>query len=493
MSLSEPIPHDRSARAASRWSIAGRLTLWYAVSAFLLVAVSTGVLYWVLVRNVDRQDDQFLIDTVQILRALIRERPDDVAALRQEVEWEGAARRYTRMFVRIRDSHDRVLVETPGTSGVLGARRVPAAALDAEPGPGIDIRSSAGTPYRVLAAWARVGPDGRGGQLIEAVLDRTAEQALLRTYRTRVWIVLGLALFASGAVGYLIARRGMRPIEAITDTARGVRSDTLADRIPTAGLPSELASLASTFNQMLTRLEDAFMRLSSFSADLAHELRTPINNLRGEVEVALGKPRDAVAYRAALESILEECGRLSQMMDGLMFLARADSPETQIIRTLVDVDHELRTVTELYEPFAAESGVGITVERSAGGDLVTALDRSLFQRALSNLVTNALRHTPARGRVRLAAGLADGVLQVEVADTGRGIPAEHLAKVSDRFYRVDPSRSSASGGLGLGLAIVQSIMKVHGGSLEIISEQDHGTTIRLRFPVTERDAHLAQT
>ncbi len=489
MSLSEHTTPEMS-WGATGWSIAGRLTLWYAASAFLLITVSTGVLYWVLVRNVDRQDDQFLVDTVQIIRGLIRERPGDTAALRQEVEWEGAARRYTRMYVRIRDSGARVLLETPGTGAVLGVRRIPAAPLDAEPGPGLDIRSAAGTPYRVLAAWARVGPDGESSYLIEAVLDRTAEQTLLRGYRTRVWIVLGLALVASGAVGYWIARRGMRPIAAIAALAGGVRSSTLAARIPLVGLPSELASLAGTFNQMLSRLEDAFARLSAFSADLAHELRTPISNLRGEVEVALGKPRDAIEYRAVLESILEECVRLSQMMDGLMFLARADSPETQIVRTLIDVDRELRTVSELYEPFAAEAGVHIQIERDGRGGLVATLDRTLFQRALSNLMTNALRHTPVGGTVWLAAGLTDGVLQVDIADTGSGIPAEHLANVSDRFYRIDPSRSSTSGGLGLGLAIVQTIMKVHGGALEITSEQGHGTRIRLMFPVTEPvDSH----
>ena len=473
----------------TRWSIAGRLTLWYAAAAFLLVAVSTGVLYWVLATNVDRQDDQFLVDTVQILRALLRERPADIAALRQEVEWEGAARRYTRMYVRIRDTQDRVLLETPGATGILGTHEVPAASLDADPGPGIDIQSAAGTPYRVLAAWARVGPDGQSGHLIEAALDRTADEMLLRTYRTRAWIVLVLVLVASGAVGYLIARRGMRPIDAIVDTARGVGSNTLAARIPTASLPAELAGLASTFNQMLTRLEDSFMRLSSFSADLAHELRTPINNLRGEVEVALGKPREALEYRATLESILEESGRLSQIIDGLMFLAHADRPETQIVRTPIDIGQELRTVIELFEPLATEIGVDIGIEGSAQGDLVVALDRSLFQRALSNLMSNALRHTPAGGTVRLAAELARGGLRIEVSDTGRGIPAEHLSKVSDRFYRVDPSRSSDSGGLGLGLAIVQSIMKVHGGSVEIVSDQDHGTTARLIFPSATHDPH----
>lgn len=483
MSLGEPAPRDVSTPGAARWSIAGRLTLWYAASASLLVALSTAVLYWVLVTNVDRQDDQFLVDTVQILRALIRERPDDIAALQQEVEWEGAVRRYTRMYVRIRDSQDRMLLETAGTSRVLGTNRVRAASVDAEPGPGTDIRSAAGTPYRVIAAWAGVGLDSRSPRLIEAVLDRTADEALLRTYRTRAWSVLGLVLFASGVAGYVMARRAMRPIEAIAETARGVGSTTLGARIPIAALPAELASLASTFNQMLTRLEDAFTRLSSFSADLAHELRTPINNLRGEVEVALGKPREAADYRATLESVLEECGRLSQMIDGLMFLARADRPETEIVRTRVDIDQELRTVSELFEPLASEGGVAIEVEEGAREARVVALDRSLFQRALSNLMTNALRHTPAGGRVKLTARFENGLLEVEVSDTGSGIPAEHLARVSDRFYRADPSRSSTSGGLGLGLAIVQSIMRVHGGSVEIASEQDRGATVRLSFPV----------
>jgi two-component system heavy metal sensor histidine kinase CusS len=467
------------------WSLAGRLTLWYAASAFVLVALSTGALYWVLVRNAQRQDDQFLVDTVQIVRALIRERPDDLAALHQEVEWEGAARRYARIYVRITEADGRIVAETPGTRAIIEGHSLQAAGVDAEPGPRINLTSAAGTPYRAVAAWAPVGPDGTTRRLVQAVLDQTAEQALLRMYRTRLWGVLGLALCAAGAVGHLIARRGMRPVESIAETARGVRSSTLASRIPVSGLPAELSGLAETFNQMLTRLEDAFTRLQGFSADLAHELRTPINNLRGEVEVALGKPRDAAAYRETLESVLEECGRLSQMIDGLMFLARADSPETRIELTPIDAKRELRTVADLYEPAAAEAGVDIAIEAGSEDPLVAAVDRTLFQRALSNLITNALTHTPAGGRVRVSAHHVDQELQIEVTDTGAGIPAPHLARLTDRFYRVDPSRSSASGGLGLGLAIVQSIMKVHGGSCAIASEEGRGTSVRLAFPTAD--------
>lgn len=480
-SESETSPDPVIGRPA--WSIASRLTLWYATSAFVLVALATAVLYWVLVTNVDREDDQFLVDTVQILRGLMHERPDDVAALRQEVEWEGATRRYARLFVRILDEQGRVVVETPGTDAIFNGHEPPApAALDVEPESGVDVRSGPGTPYRVLAAHARVGADARHTRLIQVALDRTSEQNVLRSYRARLWTVLGLALLAAGAVGYMIARRGMQPIKAITDKADGIRSSTLDARIPTAGLPAELSRLAITFNQMLNRLEEAFVRLSSFSADLAHELRTPINNLRGEVEVALGRPRDAGEYRRVLESALEECMRVCEMIDGLLLVARADSPETQIVRLPIDVHHELSGVRDLYEPAAADAGVQIEIVNTEA-PLTASLDRTLFQRAINNLVTNALAHTPTDGRIRLSASsTVDHALQVEVFDTGRGIPPEHLSRVSDRFFRVDRSRSAESGGLGLGLAIVKSIARVHGGRVEITSVVGRGTTVTLYFP-----------
>ena len=464
------------------WSIAARLALWYTGATFVLVAVATGLLYWVLVANVDREDDQFLVDTAQIMRGLIRERPTDVAALQQEVTWEGTARRYARVYVRVLDEDGRLIMETPGASAIIARHPLPAADTTTEPGPGVDVTSAAGSPYRMLAAWAPLGTDGQDRRLIQIALDRTTERQLLSEYRSRLWAVLGLALLAAALVGYTIARRGLKPVAAIADTARRIGSSTLDARISIRELPGELSSLAITFNDMLDRLEDAFTRLSSLSADLAHELRTPINNLRGEVEVALGKPRTAGEYQDALASVLEESSRLSQMIDGLMFLARAEHPEAQIERTVVEVRHELRAICEFYEPAAAEAGVALDV---AEGDAVTtAFDRTLFKRALGNLIANALGHTPAGGQVGLSAVRGSGMVRVEVSDTRRGIPAEHLERVSDRFYRVDASRSASSGGLGLGLAIVGSIMKVHGGSMSISSRPGQGTTISLVFPDT---------
>jgi two-component system heavy metal sensor histidine kinase CusS len=272
----------------------------------------------------------------------------------------------------------------------------------------------------------------------------------------------------------------VRPIAEIAEAARRIHSSTLDNRIQTPGLPAEVAALAETFNTMIAGLEDSFGRLSRFSADIAHELRTPVNNLRGEAEVALRQARTPEEYRSVLGSLLEESVRLSRTIDSLLFVARAESPETQISRETLNVAHELNVVTDFYEAVAAEAGVRLIVE--ADEKLLASFDRMLWQRAIGNLVANALDHTPPGGCTTVRAHSDDGQLRVEIADTGCGIPAEHLPHVFDRFYRVDPSRSGHSPRLGLGLALVKSIVGLHGGSVDIASELGRGTTVTLRIP-----------
>lgn len=469
-----PAPLERT------WSLASRLTLWYAASTFTLIATATGLLYWVLVRNVNRAEDQFLVDTIQIMREILRDRPNDFVSLRQEVEWEGAAREYTRMFMRVVDQRGTVIMETPGTHEVIDRWPTTTVPADVVPAGAADA-TCRDRDCRVLAAWAYVGPGRDKQYLIQETVDRTAERALLVNYRRRLWAVLGIAFLAAGIVGHSIARHGMRPLQLITATAGRIRSSNLHERLESGGLPSELANLVNTFNSMLAHIEDAFARLSSLSADLAHELRTPVNNLRGELEVALGRSRTAADYEATLESALEECVHISHMIDSLMFLARADLPHAQIHRTLVDVGDELAAVAEFHEAAASEAGLDLEVL----GDstvLSAELDRALFQRAIGNLVTNAIAYTPRGGTVQLRAIRKGRDLHVEVIDTGVGLAPEHLPRVTDRFYRVDRSRSSASGGLGLGLAIVKSIAQFHGGAVQIVSQPGSGTIVTLVLP-----------
>jgi two-component system heavy metal sensor histidine kinase CusS len=239
--------------------------------------------------------------------------------------------------------------------------------------------------------------------------------------------------------------------------------------------------LASTFNETLDSLEDAFGRLARFSSDIAHELRTPINNLRGEVEVALSKPRSPDEYAEVLGSALEECLRLSRMIDSLLFLARAENPQSEIRRESLDIRKELATVREFYDAAAVDADVQLDLAGSDG--IVAPLDRALFQRAVGNLIENALAHTGVGGHIRLEAVRENGTLSISVADDGCGIPAEHLSRVFDRFHRVDAARSKNGGGAGLGLAIVKTIATLHGGDAKIESWMGRGTRVTLSLPV----------
>jgi two-component system heavy metal sensor histidine kinase CusS len=344
------------------------------------------------------------------------------------------------------------------------------------------MKGRTGQLFSVTSAMASVGAKGVQNDMVQIAIDVSQEEELLALYRRRfLLILLGMtALFP--LVGYQIARRGIRPVEEMATTARHISSTNLRERILAEGYPVELASLAATFNEMLDRLEDSFERISTFSADIAHDLRTPVNNIRGEAEVALARARTIDEYRDVLESCLEEAVRLSKLIGDLLFLARAESPLKHLRRERVSVTELLGGVQEYYEASAADAGVALTTI-SAVKPITADLDRALMQRAVSNLVSNAVAHTPPGGTVVLEAICDPTSIRIDVSDNGVGIPAEALPRVFDRFFRVDTSRAQTSGGTGLGLAIVQSIMLLHGGEVQIASQLGHGTRVTLSMPL----------
>jgi two-component system heavy metal sensor histidine kinase CusS len=306
---------------------------------------------------------------------------------------------------------------------------------------------------------------------------------VLARYRHRFWLILLGTLAIFPLVGYQIARRGIRPVREMGATARHISSTNLHERIHPEGYPSELASLAATFNKMLDGLEESFERISRFSADIAHDLRTPVNNIRGEAEVALARARTVDEYREVLGSCLEEAVRLSDLIGDLLFLARAESPLAHLHRENVNVGELLSGIREYYEAPAADRGVSLST-MVPNEPVIAQLDRTLLQRAVGNLVSNALAHTPPGKCVVLGTSIEPAAVRIEVSDAGVGIPPEALSRVFDRFFRVDESRSQASGGTGLGLAIVQSIMLLHGGNVEIASKVGQGTQVTLRVPLS---------
>jgi two-component system, OmpR family, heavy metal sensor histidine kinase CusS len=452
------------------WSLAARLTVWYAAVTFALVFAATGYLYWALARNLDREDDQFLLDKVTAVRRVMEQSPGDRAVLEQYVR----AASTDRVFLRVSPGSGRPAVESPGMPAILPPGMFPDVSSPPPFEKADEVERPNGRGFRLLA-WA----EPQGDSVVQVAMDNSTDEELLAGYRRQLLYVLGLSLLAAVGGGYWIARRGLRPIAAVTATARRIGPAHLSERIAAAGLPAEVRDLADTFNPMLARLEDAFGRLGRFSADIAHELRTPVNALRVQAEVALQRPRPPEEYREVLGSCLEECGRLKTLIDSLLFLARAEDPKTELVTTAVDVAAELRAIRELFDPAAAEAGVRLDVD-AANGPTIRA-DKTLVHQAVGNLVSNALAHTPAGGAVTLSAAATAAGVAITVQDTGPGIPAEHLPYVFDRFYRADPARS-AGGRVGLGLALVKAVAELHGGSVAAESPPGSGAAVTLTLP-----------
>src|SRR5215469_6851519 len=262
------------------------------------------------------------------------------------------------------------------------------------------MRGRTGRQFSVTGAMAPVGANGLQSDTVQIAIDISQQEQLLALYRRRFLVILLGTLVIFPVAGYQIARHGIRPVREMAMTARHISSTNLRERIRAEGYPVELASLASTFNKMLDRLEDSFERISRFSADIAHDLRTPVNNIRGEAEVALARARTIDEYREVLDSCLEETVRLSKLISDLLFLARAESPLTHLRRERVDVTELLGGVQEYCEASAADAGISLTT-LAAAQPVIADLDRGLMQRAVSNLVSNAVAHTPPGGSVVL--------------------------------------------------------------------------------------------
>ena len=460
-------------------TLAFRLTAGYALAGFFLVFFSVVSLYLVLVRELEKSTDLFLADKVHVLSTMLRERPGDQDALHEEIVLESAARRYEQFYIQLIDERNTTLLMTPGMADQLDLAQL-VTQTRTHSDRSLAMKGKEGKSFRVISAVAPVGSSKTQTDTLRIAVDVSQKDALLGRYRFWFWAVLLATSIIFPLVGYQIARQGIRPVEEMATTARHISSTNLRERIQAEGYPFELASLAGTFNQMLDRLEESFERISRFSADIAHDLRTPVNNIRGEAEVALARARTVDEYRDVLESSLEEAVRLSELIGDLLFLARAESPLNELRRERVNVGDLLITVRDYYEASAVNGGISLVAVESAE-PLIVELDRSLMLRAVSNLVSNAVAHTLPGGTVTLAATNEDAAIRIEVSDTGGGIPTEALPRVFDRFFRVDPSRSKTSGGTGLGLAIVQSILTLHGGSAEISSQLGHGTRVTLRM------------
>jgi two-component system heavy metal sensor histidine kinase CusS len=251
--------------------------------------------------------------------------------------------------------------------------------------------------------------------------------------------------------------------------------------MPVQAVPAEMADLAQTLNQMLERLQDDFRRLSEFASDLAHELRTPISNMLTQTQVTLSTPRENAAYRDILASNAEELQRLARMVADMLFLAKTERGVDLPHKERFMAADESQALLDFYEAVADDKGISLTAQ----GNGSIEGDRLMFRRALSNLLSNALRHTPAGGNVRIIVIALPNGTEVSVENTGEDIDPEVLPRLFDRFYRADPARAHpTSDGAGLGLAITKAIVEAHGGRASVKSAQGV-TCFSLVFPYSD--------
>lgn len=473
--------------ASPRWfrrpaSLSARLTLLFsATTAFLLLA-SAGSLYWLLQRNLTEQGQHILSDKLTVLGLILQEQPEQTEPLREEVQWEAGSRRFTRYYSRVLDPSGEILLETPGMSDRFWGAPFPAPAAGmGDPQRPLIWQAESEQTYLLGSAWAREGGSSGPVRQLQVAVDVSDASDLLEDYRRNMALSLTVGLSVAALMGFLAARRGLRPLEIMAQKAHQITAERLHERMGREAWPTELAALASAFDGMLLRLNESFSRLAAFSADLAHDLRTPLTNCMGEVEVALSQPRPPEEYRAILESSLEELTRLAQMIESLLFLARADNVQPQISKLSLDARREMEAMADLYDAVAQEQSVTLACSGAGTFDA----DPTLLRRALGNLLSNAIRHTPPGGRVAMNAMAEEaGTIVLCVRDTGPGIPPEDVTRLFDRFYRSPQSRSRNPQGLGLGLAIVKSIMDLHQGRVEIQNAPEGGAVVRLTFPRT---------
>lgn len=466
--------------SGQRWSLTGRLNLFVSMASFTILFVAVVFLYAALSTNLEREDREFLAARISVLRAILDKYPRQQQAWEEEVLLESAAFSPARYFVRVLDDAGTTLMETPGMERLLPVL------LFLKPPDGADVRDQGakwkadnGKTFMVASAWGTKGKSGGDRRLLQVALEISDEEKVLAGYRRTMAAVLVVGLLAAILVCRYIVRQGMQPLTAMTRGVELITASRLHDRLGPADRPSELNALAGAFDTMLDRLEESFLKISRYSADLAHEMRTPLNALLGTTEIVLSKERTAAEYRQVIEASRGEYERLARTVESLLFLARAENNEIRIERSTLDAGREIEAIREFFEAQSEEQGV----ELICRGEGTVCAEPLLLRRALANLVANALRFTPAGGTITMTVTRHDdGATEIVVADTGAGISPEHLAHLFDRFYKADPARSPHESGTGLGLAIVRSIMELHGGTASLQSRLDEGTTVTLRFP-----------
>ena len=461
-----------------RVSITARLTVLFGLAACLVLCIIALHLYDSLDGQLAARDEDELVGKVELVRHLLSDMPSIEAIQSDSRRWNDAFVGHQGLSLNLFDRDFHLLVRT-GDRMVSRAKLEPFLPATDEPRRVDWFNVEIGRPMHLVTAWAYPAGQRDRAIIVALMLDRSEHGELLAWHLRQTLIAIVVGSILAAVLAYLVSHYSLKPVRQIAAEAHRISASELAHRIDVEGTPAELREIARAFNGMLERLEDSFRRLSDFSSDLAHELRTPVNNLMGQTQVLLSRERTVAEMREVLVSNMEEYERLARMIEDILFLARADNAQATLRPETFDIGEELERVQSFFEALAEERDLRLRTH----GNAVLVADRGMFRRALVNLVSNAVRYSPAGSVVTLSAECdSDGAVVTSVANQGAGIAPEQIDRVFDRFYRTDSAREGSHQGAGLGLAIVRSIMMLHGGTVRARSTPGDMTVFSLEFP-----------
>ena len=444
-------------------SLSLRLALMFALVSTALLGAIGFYLYQSLEREIAWRDDQALLGRLERMAALLDD-SDSIEVLRERPQL------YANMLGN-RDSLLWVLGESGAPLIEINPVQFAIPQLPPADKPRLE---DLGDQARL--AWIQIERPRGGLTLIAGKLLGEREQ-MLAAYRLKLWLALATGALLAFLLGWLVSERGLRPVRQLTRRALAIDVQHLHLRIEDSAELSELRALSEALNQMLARLEAGFAQLSRFSEDLAHEMRTPLSNLMGQTQQTLRRVRSLEDYQSLLASNQEEYERLARMINNMLFLARTEQVDAAIHRQDIDLAETVEQLGDYFEGVAEEHQMRVVNE--ASGSLHA--DPDLLRRALANLIANALRYGATGTEVRVSCERTADSVMITVENSGEPIAAEHLPRLFDRFYRCDPSRAQPGDSGGLGLAIVRSIMQLHGGEVRVTSDASV-TCFSLSFP-----------
>jgi heavy metal sensor kinase len=459
-----------------------RLTLWY-VGVFglvllLFILAATILQYWQLTRQMYHAE----IQDIETAEGLLAFAPDGRLVLHEEYHNHPQSILLLDRYMEVLTPEGRVLLRNEKLQGQgLGGPPFPDEGLSSYHQRRISLAD--GTRLLLISHIHAIGT--------QSLLIRLAYSSAPIEHGVLQFLVLLLlavppALLLAGVAGYRMARKALEPLDKMALRAETITANDLDQRLPVDNPNDELGRMARVLNELLHRLQNSFEMLKRFTADASHELRTPLSSIRSVGEVGLQRQHTAEEYRDTIGSMLEEVTRLTEMVDGLLSISRADAGQVVLHRTTFSALGLTREVVALLGLLAEEKGQQIQIEGDA--DLSVNADRALLHHGLANILQNAIKHGPGASRISILVAGVGNYVDISVEDRGETIPEHLREKIFERFFRIDASRSRQAGGSGLGLAIAKWAIEVNGGSVSLQPGQDGGNLFLVRIPAASNQS-----